>query len=231
MNSLFIVAHRGGKGPYGENTLEAMKYGLEQCGNAVEMDVRFDHLRRRFYLAHDLLHSRKKKFNLIENVVPFLPAKTTLFIDLKTLYWLGRRYTIQFLKVIEELALDKRAIIISFNIFVLVQLKNRAPYLHIGYLVRNNFWAMVFRTWVYWLLKPQYLILNCKFFKNKPALKRMLAFARKHHMKVLTYTANSPEDWYNALEYEFDGVITDYPQEACKILTNHTGVAQGTHSN
>ena len=97
--------------------------------------------------------------------------------------------------------------------------------------MRNGFWARLFRTWVYWLLKPQYLILNCKFFKDKAALKKMLTFAHKHGIKVLTYTANTPEDWYNALEYKFDGVITDFPQEACRILTNHTGVAQGKHSS
>ena len=61
------------------------------------------------------------------------------------------------------------------------------------------------------------------------ALKKMLAFAHKYKIQVLTYTANTPEDWNNALEYKFDGVITDYPQEACRILTHHTGVAQGTH--
>lgn len=229
MDSLFIVAHRGGKGPHEENTLEAMEYGLKHCGNAVEMDVRFDGLRKSFYLEHDFIHAPRKNQNVIENVVPFLPAKATLFIDLKSHYWLGRRYTLQFLKVIEELALDKRAIIMSFNIFVLVQLKNRAPYLYIGYLIRNSLWGWVFRTWVYWLLKPQYMMLNCRFFKRPKALHKMLQFARKHNMQVLTYTANSPEDWYNALKYNFDGVITDYPQEACEILTKHTAVAQGSH--
>jgi len=231
MNSLFIVAHRGGKGPHEENTLEALKYGLEQCGNAVEMDVRFDHLRKRFYVAHDFIHSPRKNFNVIDKVIPFLPAEATLFVELKTLYWLRRRYAVKFLKVIEQFALDKRAIIMSFNPFVLVQLKNRAPYLHVGYLIRNRFWAFVFKRWVYWLLKPQYLMVNRIFFEKKESLKSLLNFAREHKMKVLTYTVNSPEDWYNAIEYKMDGVITDYPKEACEILTKHTGIAQGSHTH
>ncbi len=127
MSSLFIVAHRGGKGPYEENTLQALQYGLEQCGNAVEMDVRFDHLRKRFYLEHDFLHAPRKNHNVIDKVIPFLPTTATLFVELKTLYWLRRKYTLRFLKIIEQFALDKRAIIMSFNPFVLVQLKSRAP--------------------------------------------------------------------------------------------------------
>lgn len=222
MSKLFIVAHRGGKGPHEENTLEALKYGLDQCGNAVEMDVRFDHWHKRFYLEHDFLHAPRKNRNVIDKVIPFLPTEATLFVELKTLYWLRRRYTLRFLKVIEQFALDKRAIIMSFNPFVLVQLKGRAPYLHTGFLMNNRVWGFVFRHWLYWLLKPQYLMLNRRFFKYRPFLERLLAFAHEHGIKVLTFTANSPEDWYNAREYKFDGVITDYPMEACEILVQHS---------
>lgn len=220
MNPFFIVAHRGGKGPYEENTLEALKYGLEQCGNAVEMDVRFDHLLRRFYLEHDFLHLPRKNGNTIDKIFPFLPKDATLFVELKTLYWLRRKYTLRFLKIIEQFALDKRAIIMSFNPFVLSQLRARAPEVHLGFLVRNRVWGFIFRHWVYWLVKPQYLMLNRRFFKQKVFLERLLKFARTHQLKVLTFTANSPEDWYNALEYKFDGVITDYPKEACETINN-----------
>ena len=193
MSSMFIVAHRGGKGPYEENTLEALKYGLDQCGNAVEMDVRFDHLHKRFYLEHDFIHSPRKNRNVIDKVFPFLPVKATLFVELKTLYWLRRRYALNFLKVIEEFALDQRAIIMSFNPFVLGQLRARAPYLHVGFLMRNGWWEFAFRRWIYWILKPQYLMLSRRFLKKKKFMERMLGFARKHKIKVLIFTANSPE--------------------------------------
>ncbi len=95
--------------------------------------------------------------------------------------------------------------------------------------MNSRIWGFIFRRWVYWLLRPQYIMLNRHFFRKKKFLERMLVFARKHKIKVLTFTANSPEDWYNALEYKLNGVITDYPKEACEILTKHTGVAQGAH--
>jgi glycerophosphoryl diester phosphodiesterase len=221
MSSLFIVAHRGGKGPHEENTLEALKYGLEQCGNAVEMDVRFDHWRKRFYLEHDFIHSPRKNFNVIDKVIPFLPTTATLFVELKTLYWIRRKYAIHFIKVIEEFALDQRAIIMSFNPFVLVQLKSRAPYLHTGFLMNSRIWGFICRHWLYWLLKPQYLMINCRLFRKNRFIERMMDFAREHKIKVLTFTANSPEDWYNAKEHKFDGVITDYPKEACEIMVQH----------
>lgn len=230
MSPLYIVAHRGGKGPHEENTLEALKYGLSQCGNAVEMDVRFDYWRKRFYLEHDFIHSPRKNRNVIDKVVPFLPVDATLFVELKTLNWLRRKYALNFLKIIEEFALDKRAIIMSFNPFVLVQLKARAPYLHTGFLISNRMWGYALKHWIYWLLKPQYIMLHRHFFKKKAFLKKILSFAKEHNIKVLTFTANSPEDWYNAIQHHFDGVITDYPKEACEILTHHTGVAQGSHN-
>jgi glycerophosphoryl diester phosphodiesterase len=234
MSSLFIVAHRGGHGPYEENTLEALKYGLEQCGNAVEIDLRFDHLRKRFYLEHDFLHSPRKNFNTIDKIIPYLPKNATLFVELKTLYWLRRVYAIRFLKVIEQFALDQRAIIISFNPFVLAMLRNRADYLHVGFSISNRFWAFCFMQWIYWVLRPQYIVIHKRFFNNKDALRRLLNFAREHNVKVLTFTANSPEDWYNALAFKIDGVITDYPQEACEVLTNRNhpkkhAVAHHTH--
>jgi len=218
MNPLFIVAHRGGKGPYEENTLEALKYGLRQNSNAVELDVRFDHRHHRFYLEHDFLHLPRKKHNTIDKIFPFLPKDATLFVELKTNYWLRTKYALHFLNIIEEFALDERAIVMSFNPFILAQLRPRAKYLQLGFLVRNRVWGFLFRRWVYWMMKPQFLMLHRGFFKHKVSLERMLKFARAHQMKVLTFTANSPEDWYNALEYKFDGVITDYPREACEVL-------------
>ena len=219
MNSLFIVAHRGGKGPHEENTLEALKYGLLHCGNAVEMDVRFDHLKKRFYLEHDFFHSPVKNRNVIDKIVPYLPQEATLFVELKTMYWLRKRYALHFLKVVEQFALDERAIIMSFNPFVLIHLRARAPYLQIGFLIGNSFFARMFMHWIYVLLKPQYLMIHKRFFrKKKPLLPKLLAYAKGRKLKVLMFTANSPEDWYNALEYRLSGVITDYPMEACSIL-------------
>ena len=97
MNRFLIVAHRGGFSDFKENTLQALKHGLENGANAVEMDVRFDALRSRFYLEHDFFHPAKNKENVIDKVIPFLPKESTLFIEVKTLAWIRKKYALHFL--------------------------------------------------------------------------------------------------------------------------------------
>lgn len=222
MYPFFIVAHRGGKSPYKENTLEALQHGLKHCGNAVEMDVRFDHLRKRFYLEHDFLHSPMDNMNVIDKIIPYLPGHATLFIELKTLYSLRKKYALHFLKVVEQMELAHRAIIMSFNPFVLIHLKGLASHLQIGFLLSNRFWGWMFRAWVYKVLKPQYLMLNKHIFHKKIFLDKMLTFARIHKLKVLIFTANELEYWQKVKEYQLDGVITDYPREACSVIREIT---------
>lgn len=214
MKRFFIVAHRGGKGPYMENTLDAMKNGLKSGADAIEMDVRYDHFRNRFYLEHDFFHWPWKRSNVIEKIIPFLPSKTTFFIDLKTLYWLRKSYAIYFSKVIKKYALSKKAVIMSFNPFVLIHLRKRARYLQIGLLLGNRFWSFLFRKFIYFLLEPQFIMLHQRFLRKKRFLRKMLKFAKRCELKVLVFTANKPYSWQRIQELNLDGVITDYPEKA-----------------
>lgn len=214
MKKFFIVAHRGGKGPYEENTLNAMKNGLKSGAGAVEMDVRYDHFRNRFYLEHDFFHHPLQRSNLIEKVIPFLPQKTTFFIELKTLYWLRKGYALYFSKIIKKYALSKKAVVMSFNPFVLMHLRKRAKYLQIGMLLGNRFWSFLFRKFIYFFLEPQFIMLHKRFLRKKKLLKKMLKFAKRCRLKVLVFTVNKPYYWQQIRELNLDGVITDYPQKA-----------------
>lgn len=213
MKNIYIVAHRGGKSSYKENTLDAFLFGLKHGANAVEMDVRFDHLFRRFYLEHDFFHFPWKNFNTMEKVIPNLPENTTMFIELKTLTLLRKKYAKHFLKMVDQYALNKRAVIISFNPFVLFHLKTHMPKLQIGFLVRHTWWWKQIKKWIYEFLRPQFLLVHCDLINQE-----ILEFSKEREMDIVLFTANSVESWRKAKEMGVAGVITDYPSEAFEVL-------------
>lgn len=47
--NLIIVTHRGGKGPFPENTPEAYRRAVAQGAEAVEMDIRLNYITGRFF--------------------------------------------------------------------------------------------------------------------------------------------------------------------------------------
>ncbi len=207
------MAHRGGKSSYKENTLGAFQFGLKHGAHALEMDVRFDHLRHRFYLEHDFFHFPWDNFNIVDKVFPHLPENIPLFIELKSLSWLTKNYAREFLKVIKRFNLEKRATIISFNPFVLRFLQKLEPSVQIGFSIRSDFWENQFYRWVYHVLKPKFLVL-----RHKMINKKIIDFAKKREIRTYIFTANTPEDWQKAKDFEIEGVITDYPSEAWEAV-------------
>jgi len=59
MKDILVIGHRGAGGTQRENTLDAFLYAIDQGCKALEMDLRFDYVRKRFYLEHDFFSSSK----------------------------------------------------------------------------------------------------------------------------------------------------------------------------
>ena len=216
MASLIIVAHRGGaKGKFKENTLEAFSYAIQHGFRCVEMDIRLDHLRKRFYLEHDLLHLPKVKENIFEKVISTFPKSVTLFTELKT-YTLTRTfYARTFLELIEKYNLQKRVVVISFNPFVLRQIKKVAPELKVGLLYGIEMIYRLTKSYCINKIKPHYLI-----FSKRIVNRKKIDFARQQGYKIFTYVANKEKDWLQAQKLELDGIITDYPEKAADFFKN-----------
>lgn len=225
MGKIKIVAHRGGKTPFHENSLEAFRYSIEHGADAVEMDMRYDHYKQRFYLEHDFIHLPKDRENTISKIIPFLPEHTNLVIELKTLSWLRKRYALEFLEVVKEYKLTHRAIMISYNPFVLLQLRRFKKDLQIGFICPSHFRAWLFRKWIY-LMKPQILFMHRRIWNDQ-----MINFARSKKCQIYGYTANKEEEWLKAKELELDGLVTDYPEEAKKVLFPENEALQAKNSH
>lgn len=212
MDQIQIVAHRGGKSPYHENSLETFQYSIEHGADAVEMDLRYDHRKQRFYLEHDFIHTPKDRENTFSKVIPYLPESAHLVIELKTLSWLRKKYALEFLEVVKQYKLTHHATMISYNPFVLLQLRRFRKDLQIGFICPSHFRAWLFRKWIY-LIKPQILFMHRRIWNDE-----MINFARDKKCKIYGYTANKEEEWLKVKELGFDGVVTDLPEEARKVL-------------
>jgi len=209
MNKPLIIAHRGGAGPFEENTIEALNHAVKKGSRALEIDVRFDHLKKRFYLEHDFIHSRRKnRQNVMSKVISALPDDIFFLVELKTLAWLRSFYARSFLKEYYGLFKPANTVIISFNPFVMAQIRRLAPDLKRGYLMGNIYWRFLFRTIFHRFIRPEYLLLNKRVFNM-----RYMKFARKNGYKVFCFVLNDKHSWQKAIDFGIDGIITDKPVE------------------
>ena len=116
--------------------------------------------------------------------------------------------------MVEDFALAKRAIVISYNPFVLLHLKKRMPSLPIGIIVSNRLLAFIWINFFFFALRPEFIMLHKRMLYKKKALKALLKFVKKQKVKTLIFTPNSEADWKKVKDLNFEGIITDYPLEA-----------------
>ncbi len=204
MNKITIVAHRGCRKPFTENTVEAFKYAIENGNKAVEMDVRYDYWHHRFFLEHDRLHLPSKKRNLLEKIIPTIPKDVTIFIELKTVSWLSKRFARHFLKTFQELFPERETVVISFNPFVLTFLKKLSPKMRLGFLCGNPLWNFCFQKFFWKLMQPEYFLLHKRLLNPKN-----VKFGKEHRMKIFSFVLNKEKEWEKAIELGVDGITTD----------------------
>jgi glycerophosphoryl diester phosphodiesterase len=202
-----IVAHRGGsRGVYTENSLDAFYFAVKNDIKCIEMDIRLNHFNGTFYLEHDLIHSPKVRKNFFENIINFVPEDVTIFCELKT-YTLNRMfYAKTFLEVVQKYNLEDKIVVMSFNPFVLSQLRKIGYKGRIGMLMGTNLMWLLFKNYMVKKIKPEYLMLSRRVInKNK------INFAHSKGYKLFIHVANKEKDWDLATRLKLDGIITDYP--------------------
>lgn len=203
-----IVAHRGGKGPHAENTLEAFLRSYENGCQALEMDLRFDRFKNRFFLEHDFFHHPKKRLNTLDKVLPHLPSDTTLFVEIKSLSWVSKKLARSFAGLFHNFFDIDRTVVISFNPFVLRQLRRLIPGIRLGFLCGNPFWNTLFKKILYTQIRPEFYLLHRRMLSTNNVL-----FGKKNDMKVFSFVLNKEYQWQKAHQLQVDGIITDYPEK------------------
>jgi len=214
----YIVAHRGGHGPHQENTLPAFELAIQKGAKAIEMDIRLDHVRKRFYLEHDFFHSPKKNRNLLSHVIAGIPKDVHIFVELKTLSWMRSYYVRKFIETYKELLKGRPITVMSFNPLALMHLRKRLPDIEIGYLCGNPLWLLIFKLGLHKFLRPEIFLLHKRLFSV-----HNVQFGRAHGMKVFGFVFNDENRWQKALDYGIDGIITDYTVELGEFLQEKLG--------
>jgi glycerophosphoryl diester phosphodiesterase len=212
MKKIEIIAHRGARGPFMENTFEAFNRVAKLGVRAIEMDVRLDYKNQRFFLEHDFIHHPKYRQNLLSKVIPSLPKNLLHIVELKTFAW-TKLYVTKFKRTFDELFVNRRTVVISFNFIILFRLKQVAPYIPRGYIMRSKYKNFFFKLFLHKWLKPKCYIIHRRLLKEKS-----IKWARKHNYKIYVYPLNSEKSWEFAITKDIDGMITDYPLLLKKFL-------------
>lgn len=204
-----IVTHRGGKGPYPDNTPEAYSHSVTLGSESVEMDIRFNYLSREFFMAHDFIHRPwRRRNNLLKDAVAEIPENVTLVIEFKTVSFFTHIFVKNFIRFHHEHLKNRNILVMSFNPFVLMRLRKFAPDIPRGILCGSLFWKCIHDLFLSRFVLADYYILNKRFLSR-----RNTVWARDRGMKVYTYLVNTLRGWKKSLKYEVDGIITDYPEK------------------
>ncbi len=206
LSDLDIAAHRGGAGPYIENSLQSFLYAIKIGFKTIELDVRYSYMSRFFFLEHDFLHHPRFRANRVEKVFPKIPKKINLMVEVKTNSLLSNIYAKAFIKVYDEYLEHRQNYIISYNPIILYRLKRLRPEMKVGYICGSRFFKFAFELLIYPFLKPEMYIISRRILN-----KRTVRFAKKRGIKTYSYVINRNEDRHKALDLNLDGIITDYP--------------------
>lgn len=215
MKKLEIIAHRGARGPFMENTFEAFDRVIQLGVKAIEMDVRLDYRNGRFFLEHDFFHHPKYRQNLLSIVIPRLPKHILHVVELKTIAW-RKVYVSKFKKVYDELFKNRRSVVISFNPFVLIRLRQIAPKIKRGALISSHLWLILFKLAFHHWINPHYVFLHKKHLKEKN-----IKWARKRNFKIIVYPINNYKWLEHAIIMDIDGIVTDFPLLAKKFVSKN----------
>lgn len=205
--NLIIVTHRGGKGPFPENTPEAYRRAVAQGAEAVEMDIRLNYITGRFFLAHDFIHHPKRQWNFLEKALAEVPYDVRLVIEFKTVSFLTNFFVKKFQRFYEEHLVGRDLMVQSFNPIVLIRLKRVLPDVPRGFICGSVFFLYV-HNWLLWrFVDAKYYVFNQRFLNR-----RTVVWARERGMILYTYVINTVKAWNKVMKYDVDGIITDYPE-------------------
>jgi len=205
MKEFIVIAHRGGKGPHPENTISAFMHAVKVGFKAIEMDVRYDYLKQRFFLEHDFIHLPKYRQNHFRKLLPEVPRDVTLYLELKTMSCLTNYFTKRLKKIHDEFLIDRDVVYISYNPFVLLRLQKAIPGIKCSFVCGNRFWQFVFEKGLYRILKPYGYLMSKRILRKKN-----VEFSQKKDIKIFAYVLNKESEWRKAESLGIDGFVSDY---------------------
>ncbi|KZE52777.1 glycerophosphodiester phosphodiesterase [Brevibacillus parabrevis] len=238
--STLVFAHRGASGLHPENTMEAFHAAVRKRADGIELDVQLsrddklvvihDHrLERttngsglvRGYTMRELRQLRADKDSSMRVPKARIPVLREVFqtfsdtslhfiIELKNFFLAQPQLEEKVIELIRRYQLTERTVISTFNFDSLLRIKELDPaqatgLLYVGPIAKP------------WAVASQYRCeqLHVPYDQLTPELVRQ---AKQRNLTVYGWTVNSSRQIQNAIEYGVDGIITNYPGRARKII-------------
>jgi glycerophosphoryl diester phosphodiesterase len=212
-SNILSIGHRGGGGDQRENTLDAFLYAVTQGCKAIEMDLRFDYMRKHFYLEHSFLHGSEIKNNTLDKIIPKLPNELMLVIEFKSNAVISNTYVEHFAEAYRKYFMGRKIVIISYNPVILHKMKKILPDIERGYLCGNHFSFFLFRTYFRKYVDPSFLFIHKRMLNSG-----IIKYAGKQRYKTIAYVLNTERAWTRALQKGINGIITDNPRSFSEFL-------------
>ena len=122
-----------------------------------------------------------------------------------------KEFTQLVLKVINEFNVEDRTNLQSFDLRTLEEIKKQAPKIKVALLVDDDeviLNKLRMMSYLPEIISPYYKLLDTKTVRNLQA----------ENFKVIPWTVNSNEDLQKMIDFNVDGIITDYPNKLIQIL-------------
>jgi glycerophosphoryl diester phosphodiesterase len=242
--NMIIFAHRGASGDYPENTLLAFKKAICLGMNAMELDVHKcidgnlvvihdEDIERTFkgrglikdYSLNQLKHFRCRNFEFTNNYDCKIPTLREVFdliknkniflnIEAKT-DLINYNLEKDVIDLINEYDLKDNILISSFNHNTIRNFKNIDKTIKYGALYKSEEDYKGFGNIVEHAKNLGVYSINLS---GLLVTKDIVDFAHENGLKVFVYTINFPLAMRKMIEYNVDGVFTDYPDLMREIL-------------
>lgn len=235
-----IIAHRGSSKAAPENTKAAFKQAIKDKADGIELDVHLsadnqvivihdptidrtskeqgfikdlslDELKELDFGSYFSDEFKGEKVLTLTETLEIIKDIDLINIEIKKGYNINQGIEEEVLKSIEKSNLNNEVIISSFNHESLKILKNTKNDIKIAPLL----YARLYKPWEYAkILEAEYLHLYYKLV-NKEIVEK----CHQHEIKVNVFTVDEYYDLNKMIEYNVDGIITNYPVKARNLLT------------
>lgn len=226
-----VIGHRGARGHAPENTLLAIDTGIRLGAHMVEIDVQLHS--GELLVIHDLRvdrttngHGRVDALSLQElraldagqgqriptlgEVLDLVEGRVPINIELKTGAGTAEAVAAHLLSRLEADATPDQFLVSSFHLPELYEFRQLLPQVPIGVLLCG--------VPLDWAACAAELQAECVNLSDEFVDERLVADAKSHGRRVYVYTVNEPEDMLHLRGMGIDGIFTDYPDRALRLL-------------
>lgn len=240
-----VIGHRGACAYAPENTLASFNLAVELGADAVELDVKLtrdgvpiimhDETVTRTTNGKgkvcDLTLAEFKELDAgsfkdskyagepvptLEEVFEAVAGRVWINVELTNYYTRGDALVPKVLALIQKMNLQKRVLLSSFDPFNLRQARHLDPSLPLAQLTSHDMAIYLRDAW----LAP-----FCPHEARHPDVPQLkqegVAWYHRHHYRVNVWTNNDEADMRTFVKQSVDGLITDMPDLACKVIAGN----------